>query len=55
MEAGLDGDFPDRRESFHGGCGKNILFFTLRKIPIQSGLLNRSAFMNYSGYCLSAS
>jgi hypothetical protein len=23
--------FPDRRESVHGGCGKNFLFFTLRE------------------------
>jgi hypothetical protein len=28
-------DFPDRRESVLGGCGKNILFFTLRKIPLR--------------------
>jgi hypothetical protein len=39
MKAGLDGYFPDRRESIPGGCGKNILFFTLRKIPVQPGLL----------------
>jgi hypothetical protein len=38
-EAELEGYFPDRRESIPGGCGKNILFFTLRKIPLQSGLL----------------
>jgi hypothetical protein len=33
-----------------GGCGKNVLFFTLRKIPVQSGLLPAfPSFMNYSG------
>jgi hypothetical protein len=26
--------FPDRREAVHGGCGKNFLFFTLRKTNI---------------------
>jgi hypothetical protein len=41
MSAELKGYFPDRRESVHGGCGKNILFFTLRKIPLQSGLLDK--------------
>lgn len=34
---GLPGHIPDRRESVHGGCGKNILFFTLRKTPPDSG------------------
>src|SRR5258708_1527271 len=38
-EAGLGRRFPDRRESVHGGCGKNVLFFTLRKTPAQSSLL----------------
>ena len=33
---GLEGDFPGRRESVHGGCVKNILFFTPRKIPFQT-------------------
>jgi len=42
--------FPDRRESIHGGCGKNVLFFTLRKTPVQSGLLSSfPSFMNNSG------
>jgi hypothetical protein len=36
---GLGGDFPGRREPIRGGCGKNILFFTPRKIPSQSRLL----------------
>jgi hypothetical protein len=25
---------PDRREAIRGGCGKNLLFFTLRKTNI---------------------
>jgi hypothetical protein len=31
-ESGSGEHFPDRRESIHGGCGKNVLFFTLRKV-----------------------
>jgi hypothetical protein len=38
-EPGLEGYFPGRREPIHGGCGKNILFFTPQKIPFQSRLL----------------
>jgi hypothetical protein len=49
-KAGLDRYFPDRRKSIPGGCGKNVLFFTLRKIPVQSGLLGAfPSFMNSSG------
>ena len=33
---GLERDFPGRRKSVPGGCGKNILFFTPRKIPFQT-------------------
>ncbi len=29
----------------HGGCGKNLLFFTLRKIPTRSGL--QRAFLQF--------
>jgi LPS-assembly lipoprotein len=38
-KAERDGHFPDRRESIRGGCGKNVLFFTLRKMPVPSRLL----------------
>jgi hypothetical protein len=38
-ETGLSGYFPGRRQPIHGGCGKNVLFFTPRKIPTQSSLL----------------
>ena len=38
MEAGLGSYFPDRRKSVPGGCEKNVLFFTLRKIAAQSSL-----------------
>jgi hypothetical protein len=49
-EAELARYFPDRRKSIPGGCGKNILFFTLRKIPAQSGLLSSfPLFMNNPG------
>jgi hypothetical protein len=36
----LEGHFPGRRKSVLGGCGKNVLFFTPRKIPFQSRLLS---------------
>jgi len=41
----LGGHFPDRRKSVHGGCGKNVLFFTLREMPTQSGLLQALIFI----------
>jgi hypothetical protein len=43
----LEGYFPERRpppgipwrhKPIHGGCGKNILFFTILKIPFHSSL-----------------
>jgi hypothetical protein len=41
---------PDRREPIPGDCGKNVLFFTLRKMPVRSSLLRAfPLFMNSSG------
>jgi hypothetical protein len=39
-----EGSFQDRRESVPGGCGKNILFFTLlkRPLPIEAPPMRRA-------------
>ena len=42
----MGGHFPDRRKSVHGGCGKNVLFFTLREMPTQPGLLQALIFIS---------